>query len=120
MPFIKSNNTDHAASEWHFGVSDRLGREIGSVITTFRVERTELTQDEIDAKKAVSKYWTPIEGTPGTKFAFRIQATRNGNHHQAGHTSRYFDTVEERDAALVKALADSRKRALSPAARLRA
>ena len=53
-------------------------------------------------------------------YHYSTQVSRNGKPHQASHRSITFETAEQRDADLERNINASRKRALSPAARLKA
>lgn len=83
-----------------FGVTDRLGRAIGYVVTL--------------------KTWGYVQGIATDGLWFDGQATRNGSSHQASTRHGPFATEAERDAKAAKVVEAARKRALSPAARLKA
>jgi len=78
---------------FQFAVTDRLGREMGIRLKLY--ENNGL-------------------------FGYDTQTLRNGNSHQASHGKGRFATAAERNVAAEKAVAAARKRAESPAARLKA
>lgn len=80
---------------FQFSVTDRLAREIGIKITL--LEKADLSS-----------------------FSYTTQTLRNGKSHQASHNGPAFATAAERNVAAEKAVAAARKRAESPAARLKA
>lgn len=90
------------ATHHDFEVTDRLGRKIGL---------------QIDLCNETGRWG---HGANPGKWSFIAQVTRNGQRHQASHMSAAFDSIAERDKAVEKAVAASRKRAMSPAARLKA
>jgi hypothetical protein len=83
-----------------FGVTDRLGRAIGYSVT-----------------KQENRWG--IASREGGLY-FEGQATRNGNRHQASTCFGPFANEAERDAKIEKVIEAAKKRALAPAARLKA
>lgn len=107
-----------------FSVIDRLGREIGAIITVGSFTTTELPPGYDDGQKDENRY-VVREATPlptladrrlyvpvGTFYSMHATAARAGKAYGAGHSTRYFTTVEGRDAVLAKYLNDARKRAI--------
>lgn len=84
-----------------FGANDGRGRAIGS-----KIERIEA--DWIETPEGRCGY-TPYRR--GRWFGFEPHATRDGKEYGAVQHWRWFATVEEREAAITKYLADARKRA---------
>lgn len=109
--YTRATHTDTGNGVLGFGVTDRLGRNIGI--------RWELGFRTFTAREDGEQYgWTnKTEGQ--VEYMYMTQTTRNGKDHQASRRE-YFATEAERDAALAKAIKGASKRALAPAARLRA
>lgn len=107
MTICNRDQVDTKGEFVSYGVTDRLGRVIGT------------------AYRAITVTYTPTDATsgytrePGVMYGYQTQATRNGKSHQASHYKE-FKTEAERDAALEKSLKDARKRAEHPLARTKA
>lgn len=101
--------SDRVRHDFDFGVTDRLNRRMGMYVDTF-------TAVYVEDPEAKWGYRTP----PGTYYFFITQTTRDGERKQASHESDRFDTPEQRDAAMAKAVEATRKRALKPEARTKA
>lgn len=83
-----------------FGIVDSRGRKIGASITIWQVEWRQLSDD-------ATCYFHERRGD----FALRTQATRDGVKYGSYQGEQWFDTLEARDAAITKYLADAVKRA---------
>lgn len=96
---MPTNKGPVAEAEHSFGVTDRFGRNVGAVVSTFEVDFETVERGGYARE-------------PGHYFAFTGNATRNRVQYGAGQSPNYFTTAEERAAAVVKYLAAARKRAV--------
>jgi hypothetical protein len=91
--------------EWHlFGVSDRLGREIGASVAYKLVVTTSDTNREWDRSQRRNL-------PAGTYFAWYAKAARGGKSYGPLQDWHYEATEEARAAAVEKYLAGAKKRA---------
>lgn len=102
--------TNRVVDARSWGTTDRLGREIGSKVTTYEHETREFVQGT-----DTSYCHLPV----GRHFGVITQTTRNGQRHQASRSADY-PTAEARDAALAKHWRDVEKRARDPKAATKA
>lgn len=95
---LSANRTQHVS----FGVEDSKGRAVGADVYTGEACFSLAPDDAIF-------YFTHA---PGCFYYFRAQATRGGSSFGAVQRELFFDTPEERDAAVAAYLKDARKRAI--------
>lgn len=98
-----------------FGVKDRFGRELGASVTLFTAINTPVsweTNFEPFAQE-VAKALLPA----GRVYGFTPWSKRDGKPYGASQLARWFATEAQRDAAVVKYLAEARKRAAKNAGR---
>lgn len=86
-----------------FAIFDRFNREIGASL-----ERSTIV---VSAEIEERPYHGGTQKEPGTYYSFRPHATRNARNYGASQRSDWFNTEEEREAAIQKYLAGARKRA---------
>ena len=101
----EETDTDIVKTTHNFGIQDEKGREIGAIITTFIVTRTQIDDPE--------NSWGCICDPKhiGTHIAYRAQATRNGKMFGASQQENWCETEQERNEKIEKYLADAKKRA---------
>lgn len=97
-----------------FGVTDRLGREIG--IDVYLQSATFVPFIETEENKWRHGYAM----APGRYFRASTQTTRDGTDKQAAHQGAWVATADEALAAAKKTVEGARKRAMAPAARKKA
>ena len=89
-----------------FAAKDKYGRAVGCVVETCTIDYVE--------EPRTSPYQHSLN-TPGRVFAFRPQATRNGERYGPSQSHEEFATAAERDAAVEKYLKGAAKRATKKA-----
>lgn len=101
MRSTHSGYTRKAKRVVRFGLLDKQGREIGARIVTFEVTFRPAPED--------ARSWQTV--APGHYYGLNVWATRNGVPFGAIQSDRYFSTIAARHKALVKYIADAKKRA---------
>ena len=98
---------------YDFLCRDRLGREIGAKVQTYRADCAAAHTCTGDGETFWG-YLTTLE--PGRYFALYVQATRNGVSYGPMQSPQFFATAEERGVAIEKYLKGAQKRAVKKAA----
>jgi len=83
-------------------VHDERGRLMGANISRFEADFIE---------PLAGATWHSCYAYRGHAFGFCPHATRNGKNYGAAQSDQWFETAEERDAAIVKYIASAQKRA---------
>lgn len=104
------NITDTGRQARHFGVRDTKGRVIGGRVVLFEADRAVVEQQlYVGCKQGEVK-------PAGRVYGYRPNATRDGEWFGAIQGTQWFDSAEQRDAAVVRYFANAEKRAKKAAA----